>query len=95
MANAKKIPEAVQKKSDAPVTAGQLVQAVQTALQHALDQPETYAMPGVGKFFGVHPQTCRKWVKRGILPAPAIKLGRVARWSRAQLEAVVAQGIAA
>jgi hypothetical protein len=91
----KKKPVSVRKKSDTPVTMGQLTRAVREALEEARSVPETYAMPGVAKFFGVHVQTPRKWHKRGILPDPAIKVGRVVRWSRAQLEAVLAKGVQA
>ncbi len=56
-------------------------------------RPETFAMPDVGAYLGVHPQTARDWVRKGILPLPAIKVGRVVRWSRAQLEKFVAEGI--
>jgi len=58
-------------------------------------RPETFNMPGVGAYFGVHPQTARDWVRRGILPLPVIKVGRTVRWSRAQLEQFTATGVQA
>lgn len=58
-------------------------------------KPETFAMPEVAQFFGVHPQTSRDWARRGILPPPAISVGRTVRWSRAQLEKVLTDGVTA
>uniref|UniRef100_UPI00351D3198 helix-turn-helix transcriptional regulator n=1 Tax=Rhodoferax sp. TaxID=50421 RepID=UPI00351D3198 len=52
-------------------------------------------MPEVALYMGLHPQTARDWVRKGILPPPAIKVGRTVRWSRAQLEKVVAEGVSA
>jgi len=67
----------------------------QTALAAVSIRPESFSMPAVGAFFGVHSQTARDWVRRGILPLPVIKVGRTARWSRAQLEKVLADGVQA
>lgn len=67
-----------------------LVDAVHEALAN---RPETFAMPAVGAYLGVHPQTARDWVRKGILPLPAIKVGRTVRWSRAQLEKFVSEGV--
>lgn len=67
-----------------------LVEAVHLALQI---QPQTFAMPEVAQFMGIHPQTARQWVRQGILPPPIIKVGRTVRWSRAQLEKVLIDGV--
>lgn len=67
--------------------------AIRQAVIDVTIRPETLAMPEVGKYFGVHPQTAREWVQKGILPAPIIRVGRTVRWSRAQLEKVVAEGV--
>ena len=58
-------------------------------------RPETFAMPEVAKYMGLHPQTARDWVRRGILPPPMIKVGRTVRWTRTQLEKVLADGVRA
>ena len=69
-----------------------LVEAVRLAM---VIRPETFAMPQVAAYMGLHPQTAREWVRKGILPSPIIKVGRTVRWSRAQLEAVVSAGVSA
>ncbi len=69
-----------------------LVEAVQLAM---VIRPETFAMPEVAQYMGLHPQTAREWVRKGILPPPIIRVGRTVRWSRAQLEKVVADGVQA
>ena len=85
----------VPSKSETSTSMQELMESVHSAVAAVTARPETFTMPAVGKFFGVHPQTCRKWVKRGILPAPAIKVGRTVRWSRAQLEAVLVAWVTA
>lgn len=69
-----------------------LVEAVRLAM---VIRPELFAMPEVATFMGIHPQSAREWVRRGIIPPPIIKVGRTVRWSRAQLEAVVSAGVSA
>lgn len=69
-----------------------LVEAVRLAM---VIRPETFAMPEVARYMGLHPQTAREWVRKGILPPPIIKVGRTVRWSRAQLEKVLAEGVQA
>lgn len=88
-----KTPESIQAKLDSPMTMAGLFGAVREAVATVTARQETFSMPGVAKFFGAHPQTCRRWVKRGVLPPPAIKVGRTVRWSRAQLESVLAAGV--
>ena len=83
----------IKNQRDEPVDAQEFIQTLADAVVEALEKPETYTMPMVGKFFSVHPQTARRWVKRGVLPPPAIKVGRTVRWSRAQLEEVLAGGL--
>ena len=56
-------------------------------------KPETFAMPEVAAILGVHPQTAREWVDRGVFPPPIIKVGRTVRWSRAQLDKFITDGV--
>ena len=74
-------------------TSNSTVVGVRLPYQKAPVWPETLSMPDVGKYLGVHPQTARDWVRKGLLPAPAIKVGRIVRWSRGQLEQFVAEGV--
>lgn len=57
--------------------------------------PGTFNLPELARECRVHPQTARKWVARGLLPAPIIKVGRTVRWSSAQLEKFLAEGVQA
>lgn len=57
--------------------------------------PETYAMPAVAAYIGVHPQTARDWVRRGLFPVAKIKVGRTVRWTRAQLDTFLVDGVQA
>lgn len=82
-------------KSETLVAMEPLFAAIREAVVDITARPETFAMPEVGKYFGVHPQTAREWVQKGLIPAPIIKVGRTVRWSRAQLEKVVADGMQA
>ena len=79
-------------KSRSAVSGQALVEAVRLAM---VIRPETFAMPEVAAYMGLHPQTARDWVRKGILPHPIIKVGRIVRWSRAQLEQVVLMGVSA
>lgn len=73
-------------------TARELLDVVKLSLTL---KPETFAMPELAIVLGVHPQTARDWERRGILPPPVIKVGRTVRWSRAQLDKFIAEGVTA
>lgn len=88
-----KTPIAVKEKLDSPMTMDGLFGAVRAAVENVTTRQESFSVPGGAVFFGVHPQTFRRWVKKGILPPPAIKAGRTVRWARAQLESVLANGV--
>ena len=68
---------------------------VQPLAEAAGVKPETFALPYVAARIGVHPQTARAWVRRGVFPPPVIKVGRVVRWSGAQIEKFVSEGVTA
>lgn len=72
------------------VDASKLIEAVKKASSILL---ETFGIGEVAKFLNVHPQTARRWLKKGILPPPVVKVGRIVRWSRAQLEKFIAEGV--
>ena len=45
----------------------------------------------IAQRLGVSSPTIRDWVKRGLIPPPAFKVGRNLRWSREQIERWIKQ----
>jgi excisionase family DNA binding protein len=57
--------------------------------------PATFTPIEVAALIGIDRSTAYRWLKRGILPAPTIKVGRTVRWSAAAIDEWLAKGVQA
>lgn len=65
------------------------------ALPREPSKPATLRANDVAAEIGIDPATLYRWLQRGILPPPTIKVGRTVRWSRAVLDKFLIEGATA
>ena len=57
--------------------------------------PKTIPLGPVADLIGIDRSTAYRWLARGILPKPTIKVGRTVRWSVQSIENFISEGVTA